>query len=185
MPSPVAHALAGIALARLVPPRNPVRPSIWYGLGVLAANAPDFDFVAGLMVGRVNALHGMASHSVVATLLVAAIAAAPASSSLPGRARVAALVFAAYGSHVFLDLFCGPRQRIGLPLFWPFSDVGFMSPWLPFPGILHGPAGGGMSLFIQEFFSVQNVLTVGLELAVFVPLVLFSWRVTRGTRRFT
>ena len=179
MPSPIAHTLAGAAMAQLLVPSDRPRPAVWFALGALAANAPDLDMVAGVLVGRVNALHGMASHSIVATLGVAAISAVPASRSLGGRMRVAALVLAAYGSHVFLDLFCGPPQRVGLPLFWPFSDATFMSPWLPFPGILHGPPNGGLAQFVQELFTMANVKTVGFELAVFLPVVMVAWLATR------
>jgi membrane-bound metal-dependent hydrolase YbcI (DUF457 family) len=183
MPSPIAHTLAGIAIARVMAPRDLARPVTWYAAGALAANAADFDIVAGLLIGRINVFHGMASHSIVATLSVAAICAVPASRSLGGRARIAALVLVAYGSHVILDLFCGPPQRIGLPLLWPFSNAEFMFPWLPFRGVIHGPSGGGITQFVAELLSLQNLMTAGFELVVFVPVVLLAWFSTRRTRR--
>jgi membrane-bound metal-dependent hydrolase YbcI (DUF457 family) len=180
MPSPVAHTLAGLAIAKLVATGETRRPGVWLALGAVAANAPDLDMVAGAVVGQVNALHGTASHSVVATLAAAALCTVPAARSLGGRKRVGMLVLAAYASHVCLDLFCGPPQRKGLPLFWPFSDADFMAPWLPFPGIIHGPAYGGLAEFFGELLTMHNVRTIAFELAVFAPGM---WLIRYATRR--
>ncbi len=181
MPSPIAHSLLAIAAARLLVPDAVPNPARWYALAVVAANAADLDVVAGALTGSINALHGGASHSVMAAILCAAVCAVPASRSLGGRARVASLVLAAYGTHIVLDLLTGPVKRRGLPLLWPFTDAEWMFPWLPFDGIRHGGPSAGMNGFVEELISVENLRAVTFEAAVLIPVLGLAWFATRRT----
>lgn len=179
MPSPIAHSLAGIATARLLLPPGAERSARWYALAVVAANAADLDVVAGLLAGSINALHGGASHSIAAAVVCAAVCAVPASRSLGGRTRVAAMVLAAYGTHIVLDLLTGPVQRPGLPLLWPFSRAEWMSPWLPFEGIRHGGPTAGTHGFLDELISLENLRATLFEACVLLPFVGLAWFATR------
>src|SRR5712691_13271817 len=110
MPSPIGHALAGLAavwIADLVPGdrawRTAPASASWYkraGNGLtlacaLLAAAPDLDFLLGA--------HRTATHSVAAVAFVTLFAAAMASRAGRPIARVAAMCAAAYATHLLLD----------------------------------------------------------------------------------
>lgn len=180
MPSPLAHTLAGIVVARATCRGAPVDGPLWYGLCAFAANAPDLDFALGLAMGDINAVHAGPSHSFAAGVGFS-VAAAVVAGRLWGRRRAAfAAAIASYGSHLLLDLFCGPPERTtGLPLLWPLSSAQWLSPWRPFLGILHGRSGGGIGQFLGAVLSEHNVGAMGIEFAYLAPPVAFVWWLTR------
>lgn len=180
MPSPLAHTLAGLATGRAFAPPGLVHPWRWYAAAVVAANAADLDLVAGWMSGHVNAFHGGVTHSLAAVLVAAACAAALPAGAIGPRWRVAALVAAAYGSHVFLDLFTGPPERTnGLRLFAPFSDAQFLSWWLPFPGLPHGPTHARLGDALEELLQWRNLRCVAVESLALGPVLAYVWLRTR------
>ncbi len=178
MPSPIGHALAGVAAAwavDLVPGdrawRTAPASAAWYlragdGLTLLCAGlgaAPDLDlaFVE----------HRTMTHSIGAVAVVALFAAALAATSRRPIVRVASMCAAAYGSHLLLDWlgadFYPPR---GLQLLWPFNHEWYIS---------------GLDLFRQtarlRIFTrgpmLTNVRAVLQELAILVPAVVALWLV--------
>ena len=64
MPTPVGHTLAALALraaSRELTWGTLADPLLW--LAVVAANAPDFDFLPGLLLGNEGLYHRGAGHS--------------------------------------------------------------------------------------------------------------------------
>ena len=135
MPSPVGHALAGIAAGYLV-----AAPSVKLGAdaGLLAAlkrvriprevwvfgalgMLPDADFLIGL--------HSMYTHSLGAIAVVGALG----GLAVTGQAAVSRLrygfgVAAAYGSHILLDwLGTDDTAPFGIMALWPASAEFFLS----------------------------------------------------------
>jgi len=132
MPSPVGHALAGVAAGFLVRRIGPTQPSgraagarlsrhllsdrqiiVFALLGTLA----DIDFLFGI--------HSAYTHSIGAILVVAAVG----SLQAQGRGPLFALsLAAAYGSHVLLDwLGSDSVTPIGVMALWPISSDFFLS----------------------------------------------------------
>ena len=121
----LTHAAAGYLVYEAA------RPASRHRLGLLAtavvlANAPDLDFVPGLVTGVPGAFHRGATHSVTAALLVALAAAAIAwwrGAGRRGMAWWAGFAGAAYGGHLLLDfLTVDAVPPYGAPLLWPASD---------------------------------------------------------------
>ena len=175
MPSPIGHALAGLAVAwtsGLVTPPDSRRGNLggadgWPGrrlvLTTMAlAAAPDLDL---LLPGA----HRTATHSLAAAVAVTIIAAAVTGQVT--RWRTAVLCGISYASHLLLDWLAAdnypPR---GIELLWPFSDRWFIS---------------GLDLFIQTerrrfltFDSIRTNLTaMAWEALVLSPLLLALWLV--------
>jgi inner membrane protein len=120
MPSPVAHALAGVALYEARRDRR--RSLVLLAVLVIASGLPDLDFLPGMLVGNADLYHHGPSHSLFAGLLVAALAGtlvAWRGGAALGK-RIGLAVFLGYGLHVVLDMFCiDTRPPFGVPLFWP------------------------------------------------------------------
>ena len=124
MPSPIGHALGGIAAATLVGRRAFHVPSggrrvsamlLFAVLGML----PDIDL---LVFGS----HRHATHSFVAAGIVGLLAVAVA----PGRPRVWLATVAAYSSHLLLDwLGTDTTAPFGIMALWPFSATHLQSPY--------------------------------------------------------
>jgi membrane-bound metal-dependent hydrolase YbcI (DUF457 family) len=178
MPSPIGHALAGVAVAwtaDLVPGGRAWRaaraPVGWYqraggGLTLICAGlgaAPDLDLAF--------TAHRTATHSLSAVMAVAVVAAAIAAGAGRPIARVTVMCAAAYGSHLLLDWlgadFYPPR---GLQLLWPFNHEWYIS---------------GLDLFRQtarlRIFTrgpmLTNVRAILQELAILLPVLAVLWLV--------
>jgi len=178
MPSPIGHALAGVAVAwtaDLVPGdrawRTTPETRRWYqraggGLTLLCAGlgaAPDLDLAF--------TAHRTATHSVTAVLAVAVVAAVVAAGAGRPVARVTVMCAAAYGSHLLLDWlgadFYPPR---GLQLLWPLNHEWYIS---------------GLDVFRQtarlRIFTrgpmMTNLRAVLQELAILGPIVAGLWLV--------
>lgn len=128
MPTPIGHALGGVAAGCLVVAASRFRPGRrrprelerflarigpWRGLAGIACLAmlPDVDLLLGI--------HSGATHSVGAMLIAAAVAGAWTRTARPYVALAAA---AAYSSHVLLDwLGTDPSAPRGVMALWPLS----------------------------------------------------------------
>jgi membrane-bound metal-dependent hydrolase YbcI (DUF457 family) len=180
MPSPIGHALAGVAaawIADLVPGnrawRTAPQSATWYrragnGLTVVCAGlaaAPDAD----LVVLPFFEGHRTFTHSLAAMTAVGVIAAFAATRMRLPVARVALMSAAAYGTHLLLDWLgtdnYAPR---GLQLFWPFDDRWFISEW---------------NIFLQtrryDLLSPpiirQNLMAIATEITMLAPIVFVIW----------
>jgi membrane-bound metal-dependent hydrolase YbcI (DUF457 family) len=178
MPSPIGHALAGVAVAwaaDLVPGdrtwRTAPATASWYqqaggGLTVLCAvlgAAPDLD----LAFTR----HRAVTHSIGAVLFIGLVAAAVAARAGRPIARVALVCAAAYASHLLLDwLGVDNYPPRGLQLMWPLNHEWYIS---------------GLDLFTQtereHIFArgplLMNIRAVVQEVAIVGPIVVTLWLV--------
>ena len=137
MPSPIGHALAGVAAAwtaDLIPGRRAWRtaPSTapWYqragdGLTLVCAAlaaSPDLD----LFLHR----HRTVTHSIGAAVFVALVAAAIAAKRSRPIARVALMCAGAYFTHLLLDWMAADTYPpYGIQALWPFSQSWYISGW--------------------------------------------------------
>jgi membrane-bound metal-dependent hydrolase YbcI (DUF457 family) len=166
MPSPIGHALGGVAvawIADLLPGRPAGRLRLTLtcaGLAVL----PDADLLLPIA-------HRTFTHSIGAVAIITIIAAAVTRKVTQGKWRIALTCGAAYASHVLLDwLQADPTPPYGLQALWPISSTWFISGWNIFRPTER-----------QDFFEWvvmrSNLLAVIQELALLVPVVVALWRV--------
>ena len=88
-----------------------------------------------------------------------------------------ATLFFLYVVHVFLDLFSmDGRPPFGVPLFWPLTENYFMVPLLP--PVKHSVLDHAtLGQFLTDALSCHNLLVIGLELLMVLPLALLVlWR---------
>jgi inner membrane protein len=198
MPSPVGHALAGIAVAwaaDLAPGRRAWRATdqaaslfaraggtLTLVCGVLAA-APDLDL---LFLSR----HRAVTHSLGAVILILIIATLVTgwvtrllpSPGLPGSAldpqrsglpvlRIGLMCAVAYGSHLFLDwLSVDTTLPYGLQALWPFSNAWYISGLDLFPGTERYDI-----LSLAAFRT--NLNAISREAALLLPVLGLLWLV--------
>jgi len=173
MPSPIGHALGGVAAAWTADLVDGRRDERWQPLllYMTLAAAPDLDLV-------VPGGHRMATHSLFAVLLVFIIAAAVTAQVTPLRAsrvggharwRDAVVCAAAYGSHLLLDwLGADNMPPRGIQLLWPVSDRWFISDLDLFRQTAR-------QQFLRPAIMRQNAIAVAQELAIMAPIVALLW----------
>ena len=168
MPSPLAHALAGLAVHVVSSRDRGELADRWRaGVTLAAALAPDLDLAFKYVDGRNH--HNDEMHSIGLALLAAG-AAAVFFRWRRRRAPLAAAtaVFLAWSSHLVLDfLNVDTNPPIGLLALWPFSQAYWKSPIPLFLDI-------GRTL---TWATVRHNAVAGAwECAVLVPLLLACWR---------
>jgi len=161
MPTPIGHALAGIAVAGAG--RGSTMPGRHVAILAFCASAPDLDLVLRLIDG-VNHHRG-ASHSFGAAILVlvSTLLLRRAGVDVPG----AALMGAAWASHVVLDyLGADTSPPFGEMALWPFSQGFYISPVSVFYDIPRSFSGGAIR---------HNLVAVAIEVAVIGPITWLCW----------
>jgi len=165
MPSPVGHALAGLASGWLIRgnridgPDGRREAALFAGLGALA----DLDLLFGM--------HSGPTHGVGAALLAAAFAWSP---WIPATARaqltLAVACMLAYASHTLLDwLGSDTSPPIGIMALWPLSREYYESG-------LHVFVAVSRRIWQPETFWMQNLTALMRELLILVPpLLLIGW----------
>lgn len=163
MPSPIGHALAGVAAGLLATPRVPTpgpgterwqRVLLALLLGA-AACSPDLDFLFGT--------HSARSHSLGAVLIVAAVAWVVCRDRR--RALAAGL---AYATHPVLDwLGHDTAPPLGVMLLWPVSQEYFQAPVSVLPPVLRE--------YRAPHFWTATLRMVLIELALFGPPAALAW----------
>ena len=177
MPSPIGHALGGIAAAWVVVPRRNLTAAL---VLAAAALAPDLD----LLVGD----HRGISHSLGAAVVAGALAwcAATARGARGGSgsfspARWAAAVTLAWSSHIFLDwLSNDTRPPIGVMALWPLTRDYYKAAIEIFPPVSRR--------WGDTRFWVHNIRAAVVELAVLGPIAWLAVRrfsASRGRRQRT
>lgn len=161
MPTPIGHALAGIAIA------GAGRGSTMSGRDVailaICASAPDLDLVLRLFDG-VNHHRG-ASHSLGAAglVFVATLLLRRAGVRLPGSV----LMGGAWASHVVLDyLGVDTSPPFGEMALWPFRDAFFISPVSVFLDIPRSFTAAAIR---------HNLVALAIEVAVLGPVAWLAW----------
>ena len=178
MPSPIGHALAGVAaawIADLVPGRRRWRvapPSAsWYtraGDGftlvcVVLAMSPDLDILYGP--------HRTVTHSIGAVMFIALFSAAIAVDAQRPVARVTLMCASAYASHLLLDwLGVDDYAPQGIKALWPFSNAWYISGLNVFPQTAR-------KFLTEESVIRQNAKAIATEIVILLPIVLALWRV--------
>ncbi|MEO5742327.1 MAG: metal-dependent hydrolase [Vicinamibacterales bacterium] len=163
MPTPMGHAIAGLAAAFIVESAAR-RPHLSPGLLIASAAvavAPDLD----LLIGS----HRTYTHSLGAVFIVGAASWFLARSRVPGAMRAAAILTAAYGSHLILD-WMGKDTSIppGLTIAWPFSSAYYVSGWNLFGEV-------SRRYWLPREFVLGNLQALAWEMMVLVPLFLIAW----------
>jgi membrane-bound metal-dependent hydrolase YbcI (DUF457 family) len=187
MPSPIGHALAGVAVVWAADLADGHRSSprlvaTCAGLAML----PDVDLV-------LRGTHRMATHSLIAAAAVFIVAALVTRQVTPRRPgcqtpqrhdaggrhlnaatqgwRIALVCALAYASHLFLDWLGADRSPPrGLQLLWPFSDRWLISDWDVFRQTAR-------QHFLTAPILWRNTVAVAQELAILLPIVLGLWLV--------
>lgn len=155
MPSPIGHALAGVAVGALI-----ARRPGWRLLAVcaLAAALPDMDFL--LPLRHRGPSHGLGAAAIA---FAAALAVLTIASRAPARLAAAAAVGLAYASHTLLDwLGADSSSPRGLMALWPVSTAYYIS---------------GVDLFNSvdrrywtAGFLARNTVTLLREIAILAPI---------------
>jgi membrane-bound metal-dependent hydrolase YbcI (DUF457 family) len=198
MPTPLAHGVAGLAAAQTA--QFDWRSWRFVVLAIVLASLPDIDFLPGLLVGSAGAFHRGPTHSLVGAFLFSVPVAAlltwiwprlPARqghrpASAPRFLAWYAFVVPVYASHLALDLVSlDTVGNSGLQLWWPFSNTYANAP-LPIPQSMRGlfdlEFGPGPDAFFGTLFSVRAAVVYVLEAALFSPLLLIPWVVSRVRR---
>jgi len=167
MPSPIGHALAGMAVGWVVadpvvpPRRRAVEPVIFGAVAV----APDLDLLVGL--------HRMYAHSIGATLVVLLVARLTLG---PGQWRLALAVAAAWGSHLLLDwLGNDTSSPFGLMVLWPFSDEYYQSSLRLFDAV-------SRRYWLPQEFIWHNLAAAMKEVVIIGPFALAAFGLARWRR---
>lgn len=174
MPSPVGHAVFGLALHALTARDAREAGSLARaGAIVGAALAPDLDLLLRLVDGRNH--HQAESHSIgcaaIAFLFAWGLARSRGAPRAAGWGLAAAL---GWSSHVVLDFFGrDTHPPIGLMALWPLSSSHFKFPWPVFLDV-------GRTLDWRTVWN--NAIAVAWEVAVLVPFAGACWR-WRPSRR--
>jgi membrane-bound metal-dependent hydrolase YbcI (DUF457 family) len=170
MPTPVAHSLAGAAIALVATRRRPLDRNL-LGASVVAACLADLDFGIGFLLGK--NVHHHFTHSFGFAVLCAGAAYFLARDHPQFHAKV---LGASYLSHVLLDLLSkDTAPPFGLQILWPLSEEFHISPILVFDDIWRGS--------LAKLFGLHNWLAVAREVLIVGPaavIALWSWK--RGQR---
>ena len=155
-----------------------IRPSAEHHPGLLAAavtlaNAADFDFVPGVLLGHPAEFHRGVTHTVLAAVVVAiAIALVVRLTGRPRGAwlRAGTWAGAVYASHLVLDYFTADIVvPSGVALFWPFSDAYYISPVTVLGEIIIDPSG--RTAFVKSLFTPDTIRVWAVEITVFLVTV--------------
>jgi tetratricopeptide (TPR) repeat protein len=160
MPSPIGHALGGIAAGWLIqPPEETSRRggrTATLAFAILGV-AADLDLIVGT--------HRGPTHSLGAAVMIGLMAWAILRRRTDRAGRLAGACAAAYGSHILLDwLGSDTSPPIGLPALWPFSLAYYEAPWHVFLAVsrrVHQP----------ELFWLPNARALARELLILLPVV--------------
>lgn len=179
VPSPVVHTATAVALTSMAYARRPgdaAQQTLALGVAVVAANAPDLDFVPGILMGFPGRFHHGPSHSLTAAAaggIAAAVFAWPFARDT--AVRLGLLAFLALASHVFLDMLSSwADARHGVALIWPVTDERYTFPFALFWGIRLSDGTG----FVRGLMHWRNVGAVLWELAVLLAV----WAAVRRFR---
>ena len=163
MPTPLGHALAGIAVAGLAGSARRL-PAAHMGDLVFCATAPDLDLVLRFVDGVSH--HRGASHSLGAVVLVAVVGFVV--RRLGGNLPTVLAMSAAWASHVVLDfLGLDTAPPFGEMALWPVSTDFYVSPIAVFYDVRRSFSWSALR---------HNAVAVAIELVVLVPIALLCWR---------
>jgi inner membrane protein len=168
MPSPVGHALAGVAVGWFVQGRRgrfDRRALLTASAYALVAALPDLDLLLPTHRGPSHGIGG-------------AVVAGLAAWAVTRRPRTGVAFALAYGSHIFLDwLGTDTTPPIGLMAVWPFSREYYESPYHVFMAV-------SRRYWLPEFWT-YNFRVLMRELLILAPLVIAAGLLRRPRERGT
>jgi len=178
VPSPVGHSLVGIC-GFMVTQGAVLRRRGWLLFGsVVIANLPDFDFLPGLLLGDPRSFHHQGTHSLAAVAIVSLVAGGVARRWKLNGAAWGIWAGGLYLSHVVLDLLVNdPSAPFGVQLFWPLSELYFISPITPFARFDYFDPELGM---VKTLLSFHNLTTMLGEIVLMTPFVVLSWYIGKS-----
>lgn len=177
MPLPIAHTAAGIAVYFSVPTwhlyeLSAVKRFVLLGFLVFLSNAPDFDFLPGMLIDQPNYFHHAASHSIASIALISLgtwFICKTLIKGLSGGTLLLAFFFAAV-SHIFLDFFSSDSGLpYGIPLLWPFSSEYFISDFPLFRDVVR--SGDSTTIFFRSLINENNFWEIIIELTFLIFLI--------------
>ena len=171
MPSPIGHALAGLAAGWVVAPASTDRP-VRVARGVVfvvAATAADLDLLVGMHRGPTHSLAAAVLAGIVAWLWYGRRRAGHDGAPLRRDAhRMAAAVAAAVATHTLLDwLGADSSPPVGLMALWPFSRDYYASHLDLFLAISRR--------YGRPDFWPSNFHAVAREALILVPVAAMVW----------
>jgi membrane-bound metal-dependent hydrolase YbcI (DUF457 family) len=173
MPSPVGHILGGVAVY-LAGTKQESRSSFILGVTLVASIAPDFDFLPGILIGKMGEFHHGISHTLPFAILFGAFTFLFVSfldKAVAVRASILATL--AYSTHVILDFVGVNEGTRGVPILWPLSDEHFGLSLRLFGHFRWGDIRNGLAAIIRW----DNVVPVLREsLVVGSVVLLLLWR---------
>jgi inner membrane protein len=175
MATPLGHSLAGFAVYTFVPSVKRDRLGLAL-LCIIMANAPDLDFLPGILAGRPALYHQGITHSIGFALLVSLGTAAVYRVWGQSFSLIFTTAFLAYLSHLVIDFF-GPDGRLpyGEPLFWPISDSYFIAPTPVLLGVHHvASTFGSTQEWLRGIFTAHNIRAIIFEIVLILPFALFG-----------
>ena len=172
MPSPLAHALAGLTVHVATAPADELASRRRTAITVGCALAPDLDFGWKLLDG-VNH-HQAQGHSIGVGFALALAVTLAAAGRVPRPWGLGLAALLGWSSHLLLDLLnVDTSPPIGLMALWPFSHAYYKSPWPLFLDI-------GRTL---NWRTVRHVtVAVAWEVAILCPVLIAAWRVRARQR---
>jgi len=173
MPSPVGHSIIAFTFYRLS--ARPPEPLGWRKLALylFAANAPDLDFIPGLLIGQPDRFHHGAGHSVgFAALFALVFGLLSHVMKIDSVQSSSPILFGLYLSHLGLDCFSiDTAAPYGMTLFWPVSHAYYKAAIGVLPDIRRCNSS---NYFFASLFSAHNLRSVCLELLIFLPPALLA-----------
>ena len=181
MATPFGHSLAGYVVYYFSKTSEKSKQFGLIVLCILMANAPDLDFIPGILSGRPALYHQGITHSLGFALVI--------SLAVTGICRLTrfrgesfpflfTLCFISYLSHLLMDLL-GPDRRppYGIPLFWPVSEEHFLSPLPLFLGVRHtSVTSGSTSQWVDGLLQLYNIAAIALEILLIGSFILVARR---------
>ena len=163
MPTPIGHALAGLAVAWSAEPPAAAR-SLGQALArpltvacMALAVIPDLDLLYPPM-------HRTATHSIGAIILVTIIAAG-VTGWVTGRInwRIAFVCAAAYASHIVTDWLGTDRNYApyGIQVFWPFDNGWYISGWDLFLPVERRNPFSAATIRIDMAAAIREIVLLG------------------------
>jgi len=146
---------------------------------ILISNAPDIDFLFGILTGEFNRFHQAGTHTLAGITVMALCIWLYGRYVLNRRAVFAFwFVFILMAGHLVIDVFTADTKRpIGLMLGWPFSEKYWHSALSLFPA----PAKKNLA----DIFCMRNLGVIGWEFLVSLPLMAAAllWKIRRPQRQ--
>jgi membrane-bound metal-dependent hydrolase YbcI (DUF457 family) len=168
----LGHTAAGYLAYEAVRPADRHRPGV-LAAAIGLANAPDLDFLPGLVIGQAGAFHRGVTHTILA---VAAVTVATALGALLlGRGRrvtgAAALwAGAVWASHLLLDYFTtDTTPPFGARFLWPLSDRYLIAPVTPLSEVVIDSTG--RRAFFAQLLTPDALAVWAHELAALACIV--------------